>query len=298
MKSRRSLLVLAFALMATLPPASAFAVVTVYFSPDQVATPVSVGETSDAISCEGYLFTYTRDKLFTGGGPVPIGRPVRIAWPDGIEAQYVTTGPTARKAQIQIRRVDGGLFDLTSFTARLLANAGAGRALEIVPMLDGQEPLNDPMFFDVSGNYGNSFSYDTSPNPLGSTAALVGYDEYRVNLTLDYALTALTLTDDSPPLGVESGPATLDGSGLWAAPNPARGHARIGLAAGGHAATGRVEVYSVRGERVRSLALGDGGPATWDLRDDAGRPVPTGLYFVRLASASPRAGALRVVVTR
>ena len=136
-----------------------------FFNPDQVATPAGTGVTTDTISCEGYLFTYTRDKLFTGGGSEPIGRPVRIPWPDGIEAQYVTAGPNPTKAQITVRRVDGGVFDLTSFTAKLLANAGAGRAIEIVPLLNGEEPLNDPLYFDVSGNYGMEFSYDTSPNP-------------------------------------------------------------------------------------------------------------------------------------
>jgi hypothetical protein len=65
--------------------------------------------------------------------------------------------------------------------------------------LNGQEPLNDPLFFDVSGNYGNEFSYDTSPNYLGTTAALTNYDAYVINLSLDYALMSLTLVDASIP---------------------------------------------------------------------------------------------------
>jgi hypothetical protein len=67
---------------------AAVAAVTVFFNPAQVAAPVETGITSDTINCEGYLFTYTRDKLFTGGiGPDPIGRGVRVPWPTGIEAQ-------------------------------------------------------------------------------------------------------------------------------------------------------------------------------------------------------------------
>ena len=62
--------------------------------------------------------------------------------------------PPRNKAKITVRRVDGAVFDLTAFSAKLLANAGAGRAIEIVPFLNGQEPLNDPLYFDVSGNYG------------------------------------------------------------------------------------------------------------------------------------------------
>jgi hypothetical protein len=37
--------------------------------------------------------------------------------------------------------------------------------------------------FDVSGYYGNEFSYNTSANYLGSTAALTNYDTYVINLT-------------------------------------------------------------------------------------------------------------------
>lgn len=116
--------------------------------------------------------------------------------------------------------MDGGLFDLTSFTAKLLANAGAGRAIEIVPLLNGEEPLNDPLYFDVSGNYGMEFSYDTSPNPNGSTAELVNYDTYKIRLTLDYALTALTLSDASLPAAVDGEPQTFAAGDLLVSPNP------------------------------------------------------------------------------
>jgi hypothetical protein len=193
--------------LACLLPHPATAGTTVFIDPSQVATLVATNTASDTISSEGYLFTYTRDKLFTGGGGSPIGRAVRIPWPDGVEAQYVTAGPSPGNAKITIRRVDGAIFALTSFTAHLLANAGAGRAIEIVPLLNGEEPLNDPLYFDVSGNYGNQFSYDTSPNYLGSTATLRNYDTYVINLTLDYALTALTLESAAP--NVNHAPADI-----------------------------------------------------------------------------------------
>jgi len=175
------------------------AVTTIFFDGTQTTNLVASGTTSDTISSEGYLFTYTRDKFFTGGTTNPPGRYVRIFWPDGLEAQDVTAGPNPGNARITVQRVDGAVFDLTAFTAKLLANAGAGRAIEIVPLLKGQEPLNDPLFFDVSGNYGNEFSYDTSPNYLGTTAALTNYDAYVINLSLDYALMSLTVVDASRP---------------------------------------------------------------------------------------------------
>lgn len=298
MKAMRALSPLAFMLALSLLPAVSPAVVTSYFDPGQVAAPVATGTTSDTISCAGYLFTYTRDKLFTGGiGPDPIGRPVMVTWPDGIEAQYVTTGPTPAKASITISRVDGGVFDLTSFTAKLLANAGAGRAIEIVPKLGGEEPLNNPLSFDVSGYAGMSFSYDTSPNPWGSTAALTGYDTYVVNLTLDYALTALTLTDASVPSAV-GGPDASGTMSLVLAPNPAGSRAQLRLSGDKAAVDGRVEIYAANGARVRTLDLGSGGDGAWDLCDDGGRAVAAGVYLVRAGAEGRATVTRRLVVVR
>ncbi len=178
--------------------ATASASTVVFFNASQVATLVESGVTSDTISSNGFLFTYTRDKLFTGGiGPDPIGRTVHVPWPEGIEAQGVTTPPPgggSQKAQIFIERLDGQSFDLPSFTAKLLANtAGAGGSIEIMPILNGEDGFNDPLYFDATGYYGQSFSYSTSPNHLGSTALLKNFEAYKVNLYVDFAFTALTL---------------------------------------------------------------------------------------------------------
>lgn len=188
--------------------------ITVFFNSSQVATDVASGDTWDKISSEGYYFTYTRDKLFTGGGSTAIGRGERVKWPEGVEAQAVTTPPpgiTNQHASIRLQRVDGGVFDLTSFTAKLLANtAGAGGAIEIMPSLHGQDGFNDPLPFDVTGYYGQTFSFDTSPNYLGSTALLKGFDTYDISLYVDFALTALTLETADVP---EPSSAILFGAG-------------------------------------------------------------------------------------
>jgi hypothetical protein len=175
--------------------AQVHAATTTFFDSSQVATLVAEGTTWDKIRSNGYYFTYTRDKLFTGGGPVPIGRYVRIPWPEGVEAQAVTAGPNPGKAKITIERVDGDVFDLNAFTAKLLANtAGAGGEFEVVPFLNGEEVFNDPFKFNASGYAGNSFSYNTTPNPWGqSTAPLTGFDKYTIDLYVDFAWTALTL---------------------------------------------------------------------------------------------------------
>jgi hypothetical protein len=183
-----------------------------FFDPLQIATLVTEGTTWDKIRSNGYYFTYTRDKLFTGGGGVPIGRPVRVPWPQGVEAQAVTAGPNPSKAKITIERVDGDVFDLNAFTAKLLANtAGAGADFEVVPFLDGEEVLPDPVIFNATGYYGQSFSYDTTPNPLGqSTAPLTGYDKYTIDLYVDFAWTALTLIGAPIP----AAPGDYNGNGI------------------------------------------------------------------------------------
>ncbi|RIK78570.1 MAG: hypothetical protein DCC67_11405 [Planctomycetota bacterium] len=191
--------------------ASAAAAGVQFFDDSQIATPLAVGETWDSVACRGYVFTYTRDKLFTGGiGAEPIGRPVRIAWPDGVEAQAVTAGPNPGKAKIELKRSDGAPFDLAAFTARLLANtAGAGGSIEIMPQLDGEDAWDDPAYFMASGYSWSTFSYDrTTPSYLGNTSALVGFESYSIGLYVDFAITALALEDASA-----AAPGDFDGDG-------------------------------------------------------------------------------------
>jgi hypothetical protein len=73
-------------------------------------------------------------------------------------------------------------------------------------------------------------------------------------------------------------------------PNPARGGAPASIAfslpASGRAT---LRVYGARGERVRTLVDGElppgPGTATWNLLDEAGRAVPSGIYYYRLEFA-------------
>lgn len=173
---------------------SARAVTTTFFDITQGTNLVASGTTSDTISSQGYEFTLTRDKLFTGGVGLtnPIGRYIRIPWPDGLEAQAVTSVPNPGKARIDIRRQDGARFALGSFTARLLANtSGAGGALEVMPMLNGEDALPEPIMCGMTGYAGQSFAF--------ITPQLVGFDAYKMTLYVDYALMTLTVVDASVP---------------------------------------------------------------------------------------------------
>jgi 1,4-alpha-glucan branching enzyme len=84
-----------------------------------------------------------------------------------------------------------------------------------------------------------------------------------------------------------------------ARPNPARGATSVtfGLPAAGHA---RLELYDVRGRRVRTLVDGARAAgehvARWDGRDEAGAPAAAGVYFLRLeAGGATRRGRIALL---
>lgn len=195
--------VVAASIGALLISTSVGAVTTTFFDNSQTPTVDTSATFSDTLVSAGYVFVYSMDKLFTGGVGLttPIGRPVSVTWPTGLHAQAVTT-PSSMNASVTISRVDGNVFDLNSFSAKLLANtAGAGGDFEVVPWLNGQD--TDPILFFASGNAGNSFTYAPTATPGYSnpysqtTAALRGYDKYTINLYVDFALTGATLVDAS-----------------------------------------------------------------------------------------------------
>lgn len=174
-----------------------------FFNSGQTATQIATGDTSDTILSNGYEFTYTRDKYWyptiTLGGGTPTGRFTSVNWPDGLQAQAVTAGPSGllgpgdnTSARFSIRRADGEVFDIPIFTAKLLANtAGAGAHIEVMPLLNGEDAFSNPLMLNATGYGGNSFTYNTP--------SLVGFDTYKMSLYVDYALTGITFVDASVP---------------------------------------------------------------------------------------------------
>lgn len=180
------------------------AVNTQFFDLAQDTQWITNDTTTDILLSEGYEFTVTRDKLFTGGVGMtnPIGRRLRIPWPQGLDAQALTAGPSPGGAKIVIRREDRLSFAIQSFTAALLANtAGAGGTWEIMPLLNGEDGVPNPFTYDATGYSGNRFSY--------ATPELAGFDTYLITLYVDFALTDITLVDSSlPPPVLEIVPTT------------------------------------------------------------------------------------------
>jgi subtilisin family serine protease len=94
--------------------------------------------------------------------------------------------------------------------------------------------------------------------------------------------------------GVSCADARAGPAGLAVSPNPIRGAATLAYRLD---AAGRVDlaIYDLGGRRVRAL-VGSWQPSgvhqwMWDGADDAGRSVPTGLYFARIST--PLGTALR-----
>jgi hypothetical protein len=91
--------------------------------------------------------------------------------------------------------------------------------------------------------------------------------------------------------GVKGPAAPPDVRRLSVRPNPMRAVSlvRFELPAAGEAT---LEVFNVQGRRVRRVASGwfEAGPhqALWSGADDAGRALPSGVYFVRLEAAGER----------
>ena len=193
MKARILLTNLAAVCAGLLGLPAAHAVTNVFFTGAQTATVVSSNINTITIQSGDYRFTYSADGYWSPGGGPPTGRFFSVYWPNGVQAQAITTGPNLGVgANITLKRADGKKFDLQAFTGKILLNtAGAGGAFEIMPLLNGEDAFNNPLQFDCTGYGGQSFSY---------TPALAGYDTYKIHMWGDFALTALTLMDTNPPV--------------------------------------------------------------------------------------------------
>jgi hypothetical protein len=112
---------------------------------------------------------------------------------------------------------------------------------------------------------------------------------------------ALSSTTGATAMTAETGIPRIEAALFPASPNPTRGATNLGLSlpAGG-AVT--LTIHDLSGRKVRTLVAGEGtagqSKQTWDLRDDAGRNVPVGLYFARLIREGRPCGVQRVVVLR
>jgi hypothetical protein len=80
--------------------------------------------------------------------------------------------------------------------------------------------------------------------------------------------------------------AADDLADVYLFPNPYRaGSGRGGIMIAGLPASASIEVFSADGVLVRKLDESDGdGGRLWDVRDNTGSPVPSGVYLVLVKS--------------
>lgn len=175
------------------------------FGPDRSFTLIEEGEVWDTYTSNGYIFTVTRDKLFTGGlpGGEPIGRDLDIELPQGLEAQALSVLPPSvgdNKARIEISRVDGEPFDLNAFTMMMLwtQTNPIETLYEIMPIYNDEDAFDEPIRFYGTGHYGDTFHYDQTSVPT-NTSLFVGYHAYKIKFLLDFALISLVVDGPACP---------------------------------------------------------------------------------------------------
>jgi hypothetical protein len=126
----------------------------------------------------------------------------------------------------------------------------------------------------------------------GTGAAIVVWQDWKTN---EYGLSAARVTP-TPVVGVWGGPPGA--VGIRVTPNPARHEASLQWTVP-REGRGSLMVFDINGRRVRLLMRGHSPAGTnavrWDLRDDAGRRIPPGLYLARLSVDGVQAVA-RVLV--
>jgi hypothetical protein len=120
---------------------------------------------------------------------------------------------------------------------------------------------------------------DGPPLDILAEVALRGFLDVSVSddTAVDYAV----LEIEFGITGVD--PAPVAPVRLSAFPNPFRSSTTLRFARSGEGPA-RVRVFDAAGREIRRLGSVAGGGATvgWDGRDGTGRPVPAGVYFVRL----------------
>jgi len=121
----------------------------------------------------------------------------------------------------------------------------------------------------------------------GDGGAIVTWMDTRDGPNDIYALQVLA----AGTLGVPGATAPPEVEFARPNPNPARGAVSLRFSLP-HEATVSLAIYDAGGRRVRTLDAGGRSAGehviSWDLRDEAGRPVGAGLYFARFESEGRR----------
>ncbi len=144
-------------------------------------------------------------------------------------------------------------------------------------------------------------AWESVTGPDGIFAATAPPGRYRIDVlpTVESDLRSIRIDPVDLPCGLAAviplpdappAPELVDPGLMWGFPNPWRAETKVALELPASAPDATVMVYDVTGRRLRELHRGPLPPGRtefpWDGRDRRGRPVPAGIYFVRLESAA------------
>jgi hypothetical protein len=155
----------------------------------------------------------------------------------------------------------------------------------------------EPLVRYIGSGYGTCVGLGAGPDGLYFTDLYgeEGFNQFGITNANIYRVVPSTV------VGVpETPPAAGSRFHLAAAPNPTERRATLffEMTSPGH---GDIRIFDTQGRLRRTFAPRDWpagkGRVEWDGRDDAGRPVASGLYFVRLAVGG-ESETTRVVVAR
>jgi hypothetical protein len=161
---------------------------------------------------------------------------------------------------------------------------------------------NDVPVIDGPGPYGSTISGSQTQVLTITNVAFADQGAYKVVVSngcgsVTSGIGTLDLLSTSDALSSEARISIFHSIG----PNPTGGESTLSFSLAQDASV-RYSVYDLRGHRVRQVDLGrmPAGrfEARWDTRDDGGRQVAAGVYFVSLDLGGERLGAKRLTIVR
>lgn len=180
--------------------------------------------------------------------------------------RWVLTGNQAPQLQTP---VDTSLIAGTPYTDRLRATDADGDA--VVVLLD-----RGPGGLTLAPRR-HEIHWTPSPSQVGSHQVQVRASDGRAAATATFVLTVRTAAARS-----------TCAAAAWLTPNPFRGRLMVHLCRAPQT-QGRLEIFDLRGRRVRQLTWPAGSrQLAWDGNDGAGRSVASGVYFLALRAAGAR----------
>ncbi|MBK9474525.1 MAG: hypothetical protein IPO18_20010 [bacterium] len=170
------------------------------------------------------------------------------------------------------------------------------------PGLSYQWLHNDVPLVDGLGPYGSTISGSQTQVLTITNVAFADQGGYKVVVSngcgsVTSGIGTLNLLSTSDAASLEPRISIFHSIG----PNPTGGESTLSFSLAQDASV-RYSVYDLRGHRVRQVDLGrmPAGrfEARWDTRDDGGRQVAAGVYFVSLDLGGERLGAKRLTIVR